>query len=67
LTFREFAMRPSSPSFNPKGFLLFPTNVIAGAILIDWERVEELYRDAFEEARAALRPPVMDRLAPYWN
>jgi hypothetical protein len=60
-------MRPSSQSFNPKGFLLFPTNIVAGAMLIDWARVKELYRDAFEQAREVQRPPVMDRLAPYWN
>ena len=34
---------------------------------VDRHRVEEVYRDAYEQARAVLRPPVTERLAPIWN
>jgi hypothetical protein len=51
----------------PTGFILVPPAIFATPIRIDWERTEELYRDAYEQARAVLQPPITNRLTPYWN
>jgi hypothetical protein len=55
----------SHPS--PTGFAFLPPDLFATPIRIDWERTEELYRDAYEQARAVLLPPITNRLTPYWN
>ena len=55
----------SPPS--PSGFVMVPPDYFANPIRIDWERTEELYREAFEQARAVLQPPITNRLTPYWN
>ena len=51
----------------PSGFVWVNPELFANPIRIDWERTEELYRDAFEQARAVLEPPITNRLTPYWN
>jgi hypothetical protein len=48
-------------------FVPIPADVVTQAFSIDWERTEELYREAYEQALAVVRPPIADRLAPYWN
>jgi hypothetical protein len=60
-------MRLVTPPQSPAGFLLLPTDLFAMPFQIDWERTEELYREAFEQARAVLRPSITNRLTPYWN
>jgi hypothetical protein len=60
-------MRLLTPPQPTAGFVLFPTDLFATPFQIDWERTEELYREAFEQARAVLRPPITNRLTPYWN
>jgi hypothetical protein len=52
---------------SPASFALFPADMFANPIRIDWERTEELYRDAYAIVREAQRPTIVDRLAPYWN
>ena len=49
------------------GFAALPGEFFANPFAIDWQRTEELYREAYEQARAVLRPSIIDRLAPYWN
>ncbi|HEY1380364.1 MAG TPA: hypothetical protein VGF55_26415 [Gemmataceae bacterium] len=60
-------MRPQSTLTNPTAFILFPADQFAAILPIDRRRVEELYRDAYEQARAVLGPPITERLAPIWN
>jgi hypothetical protein len=55
------------PHQSTAGFVLFPVELFANAFYIDWERTEELYRDAYEQAQAVLRPSITNRLTPYWN
>jgi hypothetical protein len=52
---------------SPSGFVLVPPDLFAAPIRIDWERTEELYREAFEQAQAVQRPTIVNRLTPYWN
>ena len=60
-------MRPTSPPVSPAAFVLCPVDLLAAVMPVDRHRVEEVYRDAYEQARAVLRPPVTERLAPIWN
>jgi hypothetical protein len=59
-------MQPTSSRFT-NGFCACPVEILTAIVSIDIERVEELYRRARHEARAVLRAPVTDRLAPWWN
>ncbi len=56
-----------TPSQETAGFVSIPPDAFATAFQIDWRRTEELYRDAYEQARAVLAPPITNRLTPYWN
>jgi hypothetical protein len=51
----------------PSGFVLFPANVLAIVVRIDWDQTQRVYRDAYEATRATLRPTITDRLQPVWN
>jgi hypothetical protein len=53
--------------FSPSGFVCVRPELFANPIRIDWERTEDLYREAFEQARAVQRPSIVNRLTPYWN
>lgn len=50
-----------------RAFVFLPSALFANPIRIDWERTEELYRDAYEQVRAIQAPPITNRLTPYWN
>ncbi len=60
-------MRVATPHPNPTGFWLCPIDQIAMILPLDRQRVEELYRDAYEQARSTLQPSITERLAPIWN
>jgi hypothetical protein len=55
----------SHPS--PSAFAWVSPELFATPIRIDWERTEELYREAFEQAQAVQRPSIINRLTPFWN
>jgi hypothetical protein len=59
----------SPTKFRPKpfGFVLVPANMLAVVVRIDWDQAQRVYRDAYEQARAALRQTITDRLQPVWN
>jgi hypothetical protein len=63
----EPAMTALTSRPSPSGFVWVPPELFATPIRIDWERTEELYREAFEQAKAVQRPSIVNRLAPYWN
>ena len=43
--------------FQPQtAFVPVPADLMANAFHIDWDRTEELYRDAYEQALAVARP-----------
>jgi hypothetical protein len=50
-----------SDNFNPDGFLLFPATLFVPPA-VDWNQVEALYRQVFEQSRAAFRPAITERL-----
>jgi hypothetical protein len=60
-------MRVATLTQSPTAFVLINAEQLATPFRIDWERTEELYREAREQARAVVRPAIIDRLAPYWN
>jgi hypothetical protein len=63
----EPAMRLATTTINPVSFFLCPAHLFAG-LTPDWEQVQEAYREAYEQARAVLRPAITDRLlAASWN
>jgi hypothetical protein len=58
----------TTPRFQfPSSFEQLPAELFQNFFQIDWKQTEEMYREAFEQARAVLRPAVTDRLAPFWN
>jgi hypothetical protein len=61
-------MRFTISTETPTGFVEVPADQFAApAFRIDWKLTEQLYREAYERARAELRPSIIDRLAPSWN
>jgi hypothetical protein len=57
----ELAMHVTRDTFNPSSFVLLPSQLLA-IPAPDWEHIRELYREAFEKARAVRQPSVIDRL-----
>jgi hypothetical protein len=47
--------------FNPANFLLFPIQLFVTPTL-NWKQVQDVYREAYEQAREAARPRFMDRV-----
>ena len=62
-------MPVTSQPLNLTGFVLIPAEVVAivATDSVDWRQMQDVYRKAFERAKAVLRPSVLDRLAPSWN
>lgn len=64
----ESAMRLLSPPLQTlPGFALVPRELLATFLEIDWDQTDELYREAYEQAQATTRPPITNRMTPYWN
>lgn len=54
-------MRLIPNTLNPASFVFFPAHFLP-VPAPDWERVQELYREAFAKAQAVRQPPMIDRL-----
>jgi hypothetical protein len=60
-------MSPTEFRPKPSGFVLFPANVLAVVVRVDWDQTQRVYRDAYEQSQATHRPAITDRLQPVWN
>jgi hypothetical protein len=47
--------------FNPANFLLLPVQLLVPPAC-DWKQVQDVYREAYEQAREAARPRFLDRV-----
>lgn len=60
-------MRPSAPGFNLTGYCAVPVKVLTAFMPVERDRIEELYREAYEQARATSSAAVTERYAPSLN
>lgn len=58
-------MRPIP--FDPRGFVLLPKQFIVDVLAVDLEKVERIYREAYEKAQAIVLEPVSERFQPSRN
>ena len=47
--------------FNPANFLILPVQLFVLPTW-DWKQVQDVYREAYEQAREAVRPRYLDRV-----
>lgn len=60
--------RPPAPEGSPAGFLLCPVVLLQGLTLEQWWCQQWIYRQAFEQAQAVVRPSLPERdLLGVWN
>ena len=60
-------MRPYGSRFSLTGFCAMPIDLLSAVMLVDRERIEDLYREAYEQARATTSPPMTERYVPSLN
>jgi hypothetical protein len=60
-------MFATKPRFNALTFVACPLDVLATAISVDREEILDLYREAYEQAKALHGPSITERLAPSLN
>ena len=60
--------QPSQPPLVPAAFALCPTAALGQVDAVQWLMVQQLYRQAYEEAQAVARPSLPERdLLAVWN
>jgi hypothetical protein len=60
--------RPNAQPLLPAGFSLCPVAAIGRLDAVQWLMVQELYRQALEQAQAVARPSLPERdLLAVWN
>jgi hypothetical protein len=60
--------QPPAPAISPGGFMLCPVMSLPGMTVEQWLWQQGLYRWAFEQAQAVVRPSLPERdLLAVWN
>jgi hypothetical protein len=59
---REPRLQPAAPAVASSGFMACPAALCGGWSPMQWAWQQQLYAWAFEQARAVLRPSVLERV-----
>ena len=62
---RAPASKPSPPATSAGGFVMCPPALQAAVLSTQWQAQQLLYRWAFEQARAVVRPSILDRCGAF--
>jgi hypothetical protein len=58
---REPGFQPSPSAASASGFVMCPPALQAAVLSTQWQAQQLLYRWAFEQARAVVRPSILER------